>query len=307
MAGFCACNGTLYNTKADNKQRVVGSGVKFYLVPLQADDGTANVILSSDTLDQTFIDGKVYNTDASKRWYPVGEFKNQEDVRADTVTESFSDGSSAITQQGVRTYTGWLVSYAPKYIERLQSFSCTKFGVYIVDSCGGLTGSVSKDGTELKPIKINNSSWNPTYVKGTPTVSAKVQLVFEFAQTERDEYLRVISNSEIGADLLADDGILELTAVAGAASTTTVNITLTYDDGIFLNGFKNSVVGLVLADFAMYNNTTMSSVTITSVTETVAGQSGSYDIVYPAQTAADEVTFSSGKQEFNWSVDATIA
>ena len=217
---FCACSGSILNTGTPSKQRVIASGVKLFAVNMKADDGSVNGILSGDTIDQAYIDALINNEDKSKRWYPIGVFKNQEDVRADATTESFSDNSSILTQQGVRTYTGWLINYAAAYLEALKSFKCQSFGLFVVDDCGGVTGSMSKDGSILRPIRVNQNSWNPTYIKATPTVSAKIQLAFEFSQLERDESLRVISEGEITGNLLEEEGLLPIKGTQTGPSTT---------------------------------------------------------------------------------------
>lgn len=281
---FCACNGSILNTGTPNKQRVVASGVKLIAVPLKADDGTFNQILASDTIDQAYVDALVNNEDESKRWYPIGNFRNEEDLRADPITETFSDGGSVITQQGVRSYTGWLINFAPAYLEALESLKCFDFGLFVVDSCGALIGAVNVDGTALRPIRVNQNSWNPTYVKATPTVSAKVQLAFEFSQLERDKNLRVISENEATADLLNIEGLLPLAAAISNESDTGFDAALTVDFDLFLTASQEVVPGWVSADFALFNKTTNSSVAITSVTE---APEGTYAFVIPSQTSAD--------------------
>lgn len=281
---FCACNGSILNTGTPNKQRVIASGVKLIAVRMKADDGTPNEILATDVIDQAYVDALINNEDESKRWYPIGDFQNEEDTRADPVTESFAGGNSAITQQGVRTYTGWLVNYAAAYLEALESFKCFSFGLYAIDSCGSLTGAVSKDGLSLKPVRVNENSWNPMYVKATPTVSAKVQLTFEFSQLERDKYLRVISEDEMAADLLEVEGLLPLAAVVSGEALTGFSADLVVDFDIFQAGEKEIVPGWVIGDFVLLNATTNTPIVITSVTE---APEGTYLFVIPAQAAAD--------------------
>lgn len=281
---FCACNGSILNTGTPNKQRVVASGVKLIAVRMKADDGTSNEILASDVIDQAYVDALINHEDESKRWYPIGIFDNQDDTRADAVSESFSNGTSGLTQQGVRTYTGWLINYAPHYLKALESFKCQSFGVYAVDSCGGLTGAIAKSGAALRPIRVNEKSWNPTYVKSTDTVSAKVQLAFEFSQLEKDRYLRVVSDTEITADLLDAEGLLPIAATVSGITTTGFVAALKVDYDIFLDASKTIVPGWVTADFAVFNKTTNLAVSVTSVTE---APEGTYTFVIPAQTSAD--------------------
>lgn len=281
---FCACEGSLLNTGTPEKQRIAASGVKFIAVRMKADDGSLNQILASDVIDDAYLLARLNDEDESKRWYPIGEFRNQEDVRADPTTETLTSGENILTQQGLRTYNGWLINYAPLYIKALKSFKCFNFGVFIIDNCGALNGSVSKDGTALRPVRVNNNNWNPTYIKQTPTVSAKVQLAFEFSQLEVDEDLRVISEDEITADLLEAEGLLPIKATISAEATTGFVAALTVDYDLFTTASQEVVPAWVLADFALLNKTTNLPIVITSVTESPLG---TYTFVIPAQSAAD--------------------
>lgn len=282
MSEFCSCDGILQNTGKPSKQRAVNNGLILIAVQMKADDGTSNQIAKSDTIDDAFVTAKLNNVDPSKRWFPIGPFTNVTDERADAATETFSDGSSSVVQQGVRTYTGWLNGYAPNYISQLDSFKCIDFGIYAIDGCGNLIGSLSADGLYLNPIRVNKGSWNPTYVKATDTVSAKVQLSFEFSQLEKDKKLRQILESEMTADLTAIEGLRTISASVSGITTTgfVAALTLPFDD------FKEAVKveGWVLADFDLYNTTTAASIVITTVTES---PDGTYTFVIPAQTSAD--------------------
>ena len=305
---FCACTSDPLNTGTPSKQRAVKSGVKLIAVRMKADDGSNNEILATDTIDQAYLDALINNEDESKRWYPIGVFKNQDDVRADAQTESFNDGSSAKAQQGVRTYIGWLLNYAAAYLHQLESWGCVSFGVFVVDQCGAITGSLNSDETALRPIRVNEKSWDPTYIKATPTTVAKVQLGFEFSQLEKDKSLRVISESEITADMLEVEGLLPLTAFSSGISTTGFVIDLRVIFDTFLNTSKEVVPGWVQADFALFNKTTNSSVVITSVTE---APQGTYTFVIPAQSSGDvlqltNVKTSAQKPGYGLKQDITI-
>jgi len=289
---FCACNGTILNTGTPNKQRVIASGVKLIAVPMKADDGSNNEILATDVIDQAYIDALINNEDKSKRWYPIGVFKSPDDVRAEAAAESFTDGSGIVTQQGVRTYQGWLINYAASYLEALESFKCQSFGLLVIDDCGGLTGSITQDGLALRPTRVNEKSWNPTLVKSNPTVSSKIQLNFEFSQLERDKNLRVISESEITGSLLDEEGLLPLKGTISGESTTGFVAALKVDYDIFQDASKEVVPGWVLADFALFNKTTNLSVAISSVTE---APEGTYTFVIPLQTSADVLTLTNLK------------
>lgn len=280
---FCKCSATLSNTGTPSKQRVVKDGALLIAVLLKADDGTLNVIESTDVIDQSFVDGKINEVDASKRWYPIGKFESVEDLRADAATESFTDGSSGIVQQGVRTFIGWLLNFAPKYIDNLKGFSCQKFGLFIVDDCGNLQGSISTDGTQLKPIRVNEQSWNPNaFIKGSDTAVSKIPLSFEFSQLEADANLRVLDETEVTADLLEIEGLNELEGVQTSITTTGFVTALTIDyDADFSPVIVND---WVITDYILFNTTTNLLITITTVTE---APEGTYTFVIPTQGSAD--------------------
>lgn len=285
------------NTGTPSEQRVIEDGSLLIVVPLVADDGTKNEIDQNDVIDEAYVSALINNSDPSKRWYPIGAFTNVTDERGDPITESYSDGSSAVTQESVRTWTGWLINYAAKYIENLRGFSCTKFGVFVVDDCGGLIGSISKDATKLQPIKVNNYSWYPSLMKKTDTTAGKVTLSFEFSQLEKDSDLRVILADEMGSDLdLTEiEGLREVEAEVSAITTDGFTAALTLPFDKFLGGAV-SVKGWLLADFELYNETTASSIVITSVTE---GPDGTYVFVIPTQTSADVLTLTGVKTGFS--------
>ena len=281
---FCNCNGTLRNTGTPNRQRVINSGGKLIAVRTKADDGTFNQILANAVIDPAYILDRVNEADESKRWYPIGEFQNENDVRADSNFETLTSGANLKTRDGVRTYTGWLINYAAEYLGVLESFQCADFGLFIVDPCGALQGAITKDGTALRPVRVNKDSWNPTLMKGMQESVSKVQLTFDFSQLERDKDLRVISESEITADLLDVEGLLPLAAVISGISAIGFTAALTVDYDVFLDASKDVVPAWVAADFELFNKTTNSAVPITSVTEV---PEGTYAFVIPAQTAAD--------------------
>jgi len=291
---FCKCSATLNNTGTPSTQRIVREGAKLIAVLIKADDGTLNVINDTDVIDQTFVDGKINEVDATKRWYPIGEFKSVEDVRADPTTESFTDGSSGVTIQGVRTFVGWLLDFAPKYIENLKNFSCNKFGLFIVDECGNLQGSISTDGTQLKPIKVNELSWFPTFVKASKAAVSKVQLAFEFSQIEADSNLRVLDETEVTADLAEVEGLLELEGVTSGITTTAFSTILTVDYDRDFTPEKQ--IGFVITDFILFNTTTNLAIVITSVTE---APEGTYAFLFPIQTSADVLRLSTDRTTGN--------
>jgi hypothetical protein len=280
---FCSCSGSK-NTGLRGGLKAFRDVKLHFAVPLFKSDGTRNSILSSDTVDQSFLDAKINNSDVSQRWYPIGKFKNVTDERADPSTETFNDGSSQITIQGVRTFTGLLLDYPPEYITNLQKHACDRFGVYEVDSCGNLRGVKNSDETELYPIEINKGYFDPQLVKAVAGTNAeRLQLTFEFDQNEFDNNLLMISCDDITADLRNSSGLVDVNAT-NLTSVSTTGFTFTQETAY--NYFGNPVLAedWVLADYTLTNNTTASTIVITSVTE---APNGTYAFVIPAQSSSD--------------------
>lgn len=289
MSNFCSCTQNPLNTGAPSGAKTVAVAAYIYAVRLKNDSGTANSIASTDTIDQAYLQANISNPNPSQRWYPIGNFLNVTDDRAEPNTESFSDGTSAITTQGTRSFSGWLINASAAYLGKINSFACSKFGIYIVDVCGNLAGSISADGTKLYPVAVNNSTWNALLVKKSDGAAGKVQLNFEYSQLESDKNLRQILRSEMAADVDFREltGLIDIAPAIASSTTTEMAVALTVNFDGFLNPEK--VSGFSDSDFTLYNNTTASAVTVVSATEAPVG---TYTLTYAAQTAGDVLRLS---------------
>lgn len=304
---FCGCSGTIRNTGVPNSQLKIQDGTSIIVVPLVADDGTENKILRSDTLNQSYFQAKVTDPDPSKRWYVFGPFTNVTNERAESSFETFSDNSRARTLKGLRTFTGWLLNYAPAFAAAIESLTCRKVGVFIADDCGEPIGNFCLDSSDpqndaFKPVPVNEASIDSLVILQSDTAAGKVQMQFDFSQLAQDKNLRKLTREEMGgANLLELNGLIPTkTAISGESATGFVAaITVDYD-----KWETDVVTGLVLADFRLFNETTNSVVTITSVTE---APKGTYTFVIPSQTSADELTLTQASgTEKPFGIDATI-
>ena len=305
---FCGCDGVIRNSGVPNSQLKIQDGTAIIVVPLYADDGTENKVLRSDTKNQAFFQAKVYNTDPSKRWYPIGNFTNVVNERGESNFESFSDGSRARTYKTPRTFTGWLLGYNPVYAAMIESLRCVKVGIYLLDDCGQMTGIYCPDADgvaandALLPIAVNESSIDSLVILQSDAAAGKVQMSFDFSQLVKDENLRMLTAAEAGNANLLTLTKLQPTNVTISGEATTgfvAAISLDYDSWTAV-----AVEGLVLADFYLYNETTAAAITVTSVTEAPAG---TYTFVTPAQTSTDVLTLTqSGTTSKPFGVTATI-
>jgi hypothetical protein len=271
----------------------MGVGVKPIMVPLIADDGTENVItIATYTGTQVEWDARTENVDRSKRYYPLPEFKNVEDVKGDTIFESFNDTSNLFVQEGTRTYTGILPNETPNLLGNLKNAKCTKFGLFIVDDGGNLIGNISDDGLSLEPIPVDQNTWNPILIKTTDTTVQKIQLSFEFSRFAKDEDLRVIKSSDSAINLLDLDGLIDLIATFANEATTGVEASITYDRG---EAAKIPFSDVLFGEWTLFNKDTQLSVTVLTGPE---APEATYTLTWAAEPSGDVLQLSLIKDGF---------
>lgn len=289
MGFVCSC-GTIgfENTGTPSCQTIMSVTRKLIFVPYFDDSGAINSIAYSPSpaLDKAWFDAKT-TADKDKRWYPTPLIDNVVDERAESITEGLDSGKEIFIQEGQRTFSGVMINQTPEFLGKLKSMKCGAVGVFVVDKLGNIIGSENSDKTALNPIRIDENTFDPILVKTTDTTTSKIQVNFTYSDIEADEDLKMILSSEMSYDALLLRGLLDINSSATTGTTTSFTTVLTLDYGSALNPKK--VEGLVLADFALYNNTTVSSVAISTVTESPAG---TYQVDYPAQTASDVVVLS---------------
>lgn len=300
---FCACSTTLSNTGTPNSQRIIDVGSKLFVVPLFADDGTQNGIANTDTLDQTYLDAWINNDDPSKRLYPLPPFVDVVSQREASEFQEYSDGTRSKTRNGRKPWSGRILSHSSAFLAKLKSFSCHKFGVYRMDDCGRLVGRES--GTNLFPITVNETSWDPILVESSPTDRGGIDVTFDFAQSMKDEHLRQVIESEISGEWYESKGLRDVTAVSSAPAVDGNVMTMTLPFDAFLGASPHpAATGWVTADFNdIYNTTTSLAVTLTSATE---GADGVYTLVWPTQTSGDVLRLRSNKDGFWYEINVTI-
>jgi hypothetical protein len=289
MAKACACNAGLSNT---------GTGcspfwqvaVKLIVVPYYDSDGNQNSIDLTDTLNQAYFTALINQADTSLRWLPLPSMLNVEDTRAESLMETFENGSMMFVQQGARSFKSIVAGRGatPQLLGNLGTFRCVPFGVYGIDKQGNIIGSIGTqdpcDITLLYPIRIDENSWDPTWIKPTDKTAQKINIAFYFHMDEDDASLRMITADEHNANLLTVNGLLDVCSEYSNLELTSFTVTLNTYFGTLLNPVR--VEGLVITDFALYNVTDSASVTISTLTET---SDGVYDLTFAAQTGLDEL------------------
>ena len=271
------------------------------LVPLKKDDGTAN-IYDLTAFNYTSIMDALYAIEA-ERWYPLPQMNNVEYAVADTLFEEANSGKKSHLRNGKVSISAelWDKDGTATIKGKLSKVRCGQWGIiYITDANTIIGRRFVVGGVEyFAPIPLDAQSVDPKFMFKTDSVNQKVMLSFDLDRNFDDSTYYGIGGDEIwdvtdevvkSIDFNDLPIIIDCTLKADTPTTTTVTIIVNddYRQGTRITGVDaiGNVTGLLLADFYMKNITDNTNEIITSVTETVPG---SYDIVYPTMTSADEI------------------
>lgn len=285
----CNCNAGLANTGRPNCLPIQSVTSKLIMVPLVANDGTANYLDLTSPLP-TWSD-LINEADASKRWFPLPNFENVELPKADSQFEEASSGRMVFLRQGKRSFSGelWAEDSSPTLLSKLQNNRCVDFGVYIVDVNGNLVGS--KQGTGLYPIPVDNPSFDPKYMFATDSTTSKIMVAFDFDRLFDEGTMYMITPTEAGVNFNDLTGLIDVNFNEPFVTVNQVVADLSLDYGTALNPIK--FLGALAADFAIEINGAPS--TFTLVTE---GPDGTYTFEFTASTS-DEVVISVAKNGYD--------
>jgi hypothetical protein len=288
MADLCACGTGGGNTGRPSCFPVFDVTKQAILVEYFKTDGSINGIdlstLTGGVLDQAFLDARIKDVNSRTRWYPTPELKNIVDERAEDITEEFEDTSSVFIQEGARAFEGLIIKGDPVLLGNLKKWRCLTVGVFFIDKAGNLIGKKTRDGY-LDPIRLQDESFSAGLIKGTDTTKQKDRVSFIVSQLEDDADLRMIEGASITANLLGVGGLVDVTATA-VTNITTTGFDVQLDTSF---GGCTSLIpaeGMELADFDVFNDSTSSTVVVSSVTESTTTP-GLYTFVIPAQTSTD--------------------
>jgi len=278
----CNCNAGLANTGRPNCLPIQSVTSKLIMVPLYANDGTANYLDLTSPLP-TWSD-LINEADASKRWFPLPTFENVELPKADSQFEEASSGRMVFLRQGKRSFSGelWAEDSSPTLLSKLQNNRCVDFGVYIVDVNGNLVGSKQNDG--LYPIPVDNPSFDPKYMFATDSTTSKIMVAFDFDRLFDEGTMYMITPTEAGVNFNDLTGLIDVNFTTTSLTSTDLIADLALDYGTALNPIK--FIGALAADFEMTINGVVTL--LGGVTE---GPDGTYDFNFTA-TTGDEIVIS---------------
>lgn len=274
----CNCNAGLSNTGRPNCLPIQSVTSKLIMVPLTANDGTANYLDLTSPLP-TWAD-LINEADASKRWFPLPYFENVELPKADSQFEEASSGRMVFLRQGKRSFTGelWAEDSSPTLLSKMQNNRCVDFGVYIVDVNGNLVGS--KQGTGLYPIPVDNPSFDPKYMFATDSTTSKIMVAFDFDRLFDEGTMYMVTPTEAGINFNDLNGLVDVNFTNNVVTAGQLISELVLDYGTALNPIK--FVGAAPTDFTL----TVNGVS-TALSGVVEGPDGTYEFSFTATTGDD--------------------
>lgn len=290
----CKCNAGLGNTGLPSCAPIASVTKKIIFVPTYKADGTRNYIDTTVTLDPAYLSAAINNSDVNERWLPMPYFENVVNERAESSFEEAPSGRRSFIKKGTRTLTGeiWGKEAQPQLISRIEKSRCVDVSIFIIDIEGNIIGSGDVTDTgKLYPIRLDSQSVDATLMYATDSTQQKIMVTMSFDDIEKDSDLyMLIDGEDFTFDALDSEGLLDIYSSYSSITTTGFVADLYTAYG----SLKDLVVdsGLVAGDFTLYNETSASSVVITSVTES---PDGTYTFVIPAQTSADVLTLTPSK------------
>lgn len=220
--------------------------------------------------------------------------------RSESAFDEAPSGNKDFIKEGTRSESYEIRNQNGVLKGQLDTIRCNAVSKFPVDVDNSLRGMIVPTANEpndgfLYPIKMDNNSFDVNYNFQTDTTVNKLIVSYDYAQGEDDANLRMIAGSDITADLLSANGLVEVYATYSNITTAgfTVKLNFAYgsqlalvpDSGLLITDFYDAVGG---SDSNVYNVTGAAAEALATVTETGAG-TGIYDVVYAVAVTALDV------------------
>lgn len=279
MSQICSCETGMGNTGKPSCLEMLKVGKGVFLVPTYDADGVRNFIDVTDTLDSAYFEALISQADKAKRFYPLQKLNAITSARAEDVVETRSDGGRRKLKDGIRDFSFEIWDGGAQLKKQIDSGACTDMSFYIFNK-GQLIGmDLTGEGLELHPIKIAKDTLTVPYIFSDDAVGEKLTVSFQFDQDEYDGNLSYVVPED---DVVFTEykGLIDMFVTYSAITTTGFTAKIQTKYGAMNTARADQ--GLLVGDFALYNITNSTSITITSVTESSAGV---YDFVIPASVS----------------------
>lgn len=275
----CRCNIGLANTGLPTGcQHISKVAERAIFLHYFDSTGAVNKVDTTDTLDQTYFEALVNETDKTKRWYPIGrKFENVEQARQESSFEEFDSGLKFRVQTGVKSFTGLLPETPAKLTKFFNSGNCLDLGVFFIDSEGNLIGNGEEYGF-LKPFRVARGTMDGIEVPAKDKNVQRLMVKFDFDETESDDAVSMIESSEMSYSPKNLRGLFDAKGSFSSITNTGFVVEIYTPYGTAKNPLL--VPGLVAGDFDL-TKADGTAISITSVTESTV-KKGRYTFVHAA-------------------------
>jgi hypothetical protein len=246
----------------------LASGLGF--IAMKGADGVQNKLNLAVASMTTEFSSMLKNADYSKRLFPVTGMRNFAYPMSEVKYETDNVDEKEFVRDGVQSVTAEKWSVSNILVAKLKEGKCQENGGFIFTKKGVI--GLRKADNYFYPIHLKALVNKYTFKEGDKV--AKLMTSFDMdVLTKVGEFylvpwteLNMVYDDVIG---LIDVNFKVVTAPAISGLNTLLNVRLTSDYSEGLIGNTQDVTGLVGADFAGYNKTTATVVTITSATEVI--------------------------------------
>jgi hypothetical protein len=277
---------------------LIGAARKLILVSKYSNAGNLNKVTLPATLNQAYFDALINNADRSLRWYPLPKFVNVQIPKAESVFETFEDGSKKFVHEGVRSMTALFPGVGPQYLSVLKSGRCSEMAAYIIDKNGALVGLTNDEEGVLYPFSINQGTMDAILQWATDTTGTNIAFQMEFDVDMKDEEISLIANNQlVSVNLLNLVGLYDAKVSYTSTGQTAMVIKLYAKYGNA--GQLTPIQGLLAADFALYNVTTSAAVTVATAVESTTVP-GTYTLTYTSQTIGNVIRLTPTKSKIDF-------
>lgn len=283
MSENCVCGIGLSNLGTPDCIKQVGRPHKFIFNETKDSTGVFNKIASADVVNQLYVDGLIEELDLSKRWYLSPVVKNFLSTKADSVYQTFDDGTRSFLREGLRTFEGMFDKADSTFLKYLNSVNCANSSFYIITDNGNILGYTKDDSGDVYPIPVSLLV-NILNLK-TGDANQNVSFSLDIPLTVIDSQIATVY--DIDADLVDAEGLIQLKAVA--STPVALGYTLQLNNG---GAFGSTIgyTGLTVIDLVAYNVTTDSPAVVASVTATATA--GEFLLTFTGAVATDVIRVS---------------
>lgn len=281
--------------------QTMGYPVKIGFQDVKDSSGASNGISATDTLNDAFISALINNSDTSKRLMLTPSVVNFTGNREEMLTYTANNVNYKASEGNRPVQFEIIEGATPQLLGELKKLECRNIMFYGITDESQLTGN-GKDANLLRGYKVEKGTFDARFVGNQREDTARIVVSFVISIVEKDEDAAFIAydpdstaDGVLTVDLLSYVDLIPVVMSLGSPTPTTTGF-VSKIDTIYGAKFDAAVFsGGVLADFTLYNETTASSVVITSVTE---APDGTYTFVIPAQASADVLTLTFAKTGF---------